>query len=192
MSLGELVAPSVLATLALVDAGFSGFRDAAGRNPRIRKEGYYRRAVRRGLWAGALGCVAVASLVVVLVARAPMPAETFAALSSAAEALVWSLGVFATAVLLALGVWLAAEPDLRALASVIILGPFTLIRPWWIAVSCVWAAASTASAEVAVAALGAAAAQLAIEPWLARGWRSGMPRALAGQVRPRAVRSPPR
>ena len=184
MSLGATVAPILLlATLALVDAGFSGFRDAAGRNPRIRKQGYFRRAVRRGLRCGVVSCAAVVVLVMALVARAPAPADAFVTLSQTAESLVWSFGVYATLVLLALGVWLAAEPDLRALASVIILGPFTLIRPWWIAMTCLWAAASAASVEAAIAALGAAVAQLAIEPWLERGWRSGMPSDLVGQPR---------
>lgn len=180
MSLGDVIAPILLATLAVVDAGFSGFRDAAGRNPRIRKQPYFRRAVRRGLQGGAVACAAVATLVLLLLARAPAPAETLAALSQAAGALVVSFGVYATCVLLALGVWLAAEPDLRTLASVLILGPFTLIRPWWIGATCLWTAAHAVTIEVAIAALGAAAAQLAIEPWLARGWRSGMPPALIG------------
>jgi hypothetical protein len=183
VSLEAAVAPILLATLALVDAGFSGFRDAAGRNPRIRKQGYFRRAVRRGLRCGLVSCGVVAALVVVLIARAPAPAEAFLTVSQAATSLVWSFGVYATLVLLALGVWLAAEPDLRALASVIILGPFTLIRPWWIATTCLWAAAAATTVEAAIAAIGAAVAQLLIEPWLARGWRAGMPRALVGPPR---------
>lgn len=183
MILEAAFAPILLATLALVDAGFSGFRDAAGRNPRIRKQGYFRRAVRRGLRCGVVSCGGVAALVVVLLARASAPAEVFLAMSQAAESLVWAFGVYATLVLLALGVWLAAEPDLRVLASVIILGPFTLIRPWWIAATCAWVAASAASVEVVIAASGAAVGQLLIEPWLARGWRAGMPRALVGPPR---------
>lgn len=183
MSVGELIAPIALAVLALVDAAFAGFRDAAGRNPRIRKLGYFRRAVRRGLRAGAVSCAAVALVVVVLVGRAPAPADAYSRIAEAATLWLWPLGVYATLVLLALGVWLAAEPDLRALASVIILGPFTLIRPWWIAASCLWVATATASAEAVIASIAAAAAQLALEPALARGWRAGMPAALVARPR---------
>lgn len=132
-----------------------------------------------------MSCAGVALLAGVLVARAPAPAETFVALSETAEVLVWSFGSYATLVLLALGAWLAAEPDVRTLASVVILGPFTLIRPWWIAATCLWAAASAPSIEGTIAAIGAAAAQLAIEPWLAREWRAGTPRALVEAPRGR-------
>lgn len=183
MSVGEWVAPIALAVLALVDAAFAGFRDAAGRNPRIRKLGYFRRALRRGLRAGAVSCATVAIVVVVLIARARAPAEVYAALAEAATLWLWPLGVYATLVLLALGVWLSAEPDIRVLASVIVLGPFTLVRPWLIAGSCVWVVTASGSVEAVLASIAAAAAQLTIEPWLAHGWRAGMPAALVAHAR---------
>ncbi|MCK6547990.1 hypothetical protein L6R52_19220 [Myxococcota bacterium] len=175
----------LLATLAIVDAGFSGFRDAAGRNPRIRKQGYFRRAVRRGLKLGFVGCGVVGLVAALLVARAHSPSEALAALSVTAEVMVWSFGTYATLVLIALGLWLAAEPDLRTLASVVVLGPFTLIRPWWIVATCAWAAATAPQLEATITALVAALAQLTIEPWLAREWRSGTPAALTEPSRRR-------
>lgn len=55
--------PAVLGLLALVDAGFAGFRAAAGRNARIRKRCYSLLAAHRGFGVGAAGLGLVALLV---------------------------------------------------------------------------------------------------------------------------------
>ena len=41
--------PLVLACLSVLDGGFAGYRDAAGRDGRVFKDQFYRRAVRRGV-----------------------------------------------------------------------------------------------------------------------------------------------
>jgi hypothetical protein len=69
----------------------------------------------------------------------------------------------------------AAEADVRTLASVVILGPFTLVRPYVIcavALIGVWKAPSAVVATLVVAACGL---QLSLEPWMGRGWRRGTP-----------------
>lgn len=167
-------APLALALLAIVDAGFCGYRDAAGRNPRIRKLRYYRRAIRRGMASGVVGCLLVATLLGLLVATRPS-AAVFQDILERAVVLVVGFGVYATLVLTALGAWLAAEADVRTLASVLILGPFTLIRPLWILAGCAIAALGAATWQGAAAAIAAGCVQLAIEPWLGRGWRAGSP-----------------
>jgi hypothetical protein len=164
-------APILLAVLAIVDAGFAGYRDAAGRSPLIRKERYYRRAVRRGLLAGTVVCLIVGAIVGALFATGHSPAVAFDLLHGA-SLLVLSFGVYATLVLLALGVWLVAEADVRTLASVLVLGPFTLIRPVYILGSCVATALVAHTWQGAAAPLAAACAQLALEPWLARKWKA--------------------
>ena len=50
---------AVRALLAVLDAAFSGFRDAAGRDPRVlkRESGYYTRSIARGFLGGLVGVV---------------------------------------------------------------------------------------------------------------------------------------
>lgn len=169
--MSELMPPLLLAVLAIVDAGFSGYRSALGVNPRIRKDAYYRRAIRRGLRVGVLACAVTAALLSALFLGSPS-AELWADLLARATVLVWSFGTYATLVLLGLGVWFIAEADARTLASVLVLGPFTLIRPLWILATCFAAAVGATTWLGAVAPLLAAGTQLAIEPWLARELRS--------------------
>ncbi len=156
--------------LCVTDAAFAGFRDAAGRDARIFKADFYRAAIRRGLMAGLVVSLLVGLGLAVIVASAPDPAARFAELLRCADWLTLVLGSYAAIVLVALGVWAAAEADLRTLASVLVLGPFTLARPWVIVAAAglaVWAAPST---WAAAAVIGACALQLAVEPWLGRRW----------------------
>jgi hypothetical protein len=168
--MSELLPPLLLAVLAIVDAGFSGYRSVQGANPRIRKEAYHRRAIRRGLQVGVLACVGTAALLAALFLGSPS-AAAWNDLLERATVLIWSFGTYATLVLLGIGLWFVAEADLRTLASVVILGPFTLIRPLWILATCLGAAVGATTWLGAVAPLLAAGTQLAIEPWLARELR---------------------
>jgi hypothetical protein len=158
--------------LCVTDAAFAGFRDAAGRDARIFKADFYRAAIRRGLGAGLVVSLLVALGVGGVVAAAPDPAARFAELLVCATWLTVVLGSYATVVLLALGVWAAAEADRRTLASVLVLGPFTLVRPWVIIAAAVLAVRAAPSSWAAVAVVGACALQLAVEPWLGRRWRT--------------------
>ncbi len=185
--------PILLALLSIVDAGFAGYRDAAGRNPLIRKDHYYRIAIRRGLSAGIVVCLIVGMFIAALFATQPTAVVADDLLHGAAL-LVVSFGAYATLVLLALGVWLVAEADLRTLASVLVLGPLTFIRPVCILATCVAAALVARTWQGSAAPLVAACAQLTLEPWLARKWNGlsarsdwppsvGHPRSEGGHLR---------
>jgi len=166
--MSEWIPFGLLWTLAVVDGGFAGFRAAAGRDGRIFKEAYYRAAIRRGLRYG-LAVTALAGAAITVVALAsPSPQARLAELMPGAQVMLAVLGGYATLVLLALGVWATAEADLRTLASVVILGPFTMIRPWVIAGAAAWAAHVAPSDISAAVALGAGAMQLTLEPLLNR------------------------
>lgn len=129
--------PLLLASLAVVDAAFAGFRAAAGRNARIFKLAYYRRSVARGALAG-LALVAVLGLLTVwTLARSPDPAAQYAELVRVGDRMLWVLGSYAALVSLALVVYFVADWDLRSLSTVAILGPFTLLRVWMIALSAI-------------------------------------------------------
>jgi hypothetical protein len=161
--------PLLLCLLAMTDAAFCGFRAAAGRDARIFKNDYFRRAIRRGLAQGFLTSALVAAGIAGMLLLSPAPLERLAELSSTARSMLWVLFPYATLVLAALGVWLAAEADARTLASVLLLGPFTLIRPWVIVAAAVVGALYAPNLAVALAAVGACGLQLTIEPLL--DWR---------------------
>ena len=164
--------PVLLGCLCITDGGFAGFRDAAGRTGHIFKEEYYRRAIRRGLRYGLLAAAVDGVVVGVALLASPSPLLRLDELVVCGEWLLPVLAAYATLVLLALGVWAAAEADVRTLGSVIILGPFTLIRPYVVAVAALlaaWKAPSVAAAAVTALACGV---QLSIEPLLGRVWKT--------------------
>jgi hypothetical protein len=177
--MNELLAPLLLAVLSIVDAGFSGYRSAAGTSALLRKDAFYRRAIRRGLCCGSLVVALVAAILGVLFACDPS-AEAWRDLVSGATFLVWSFGIYATLVLLGLGVWFVAEADLRTLASILVLGPFTLIRPLWILGTCGIVASGATTWLGMLAPLLAASIQLAIEPRLRREYATGGARGARG------------
>ncbi len=155
------------ALLALIDAGFAGFRDAAGRDGRVFKDELYRAAIRRGVRAGAfvmaLASAWMASWVLGAGLRLEALAEAFALPAAIA------LG-YAALMLSALAAWALGEADVRSLASLAVLGPFTLARP---AVIVLMAAAGLARApdlRTGVVLALPCLVQLGVGPWLGRRW----------------------
>ncbi|MFO0760220.1 MAG: hypothetical protein U0359_27310 [Byssovorax sp.] len=171
--MSPLLPLALLFVLGLTDAAFAGFRDAAGRDARIFKAEYNRRGVRRGLRFGLAVSALSSLLAAAVVVSAPSPAARLAELSVSAWWMVAVLAVYATIVLIALGLWAIAEADLRTLASVTVLGPFTLLRPWVIAAAGAVGAWHAPSTPVVIVAIGASLFQLSIERWMGLGWRGG-------------------
>jgi hypothetical protein len=164
-----------LLVLALTDAGFCGYRDAAGRNPLVRKAGFYRHALRRGLRFGFANAGLATALLVVLLLASSHPGMLWADCAAAGTNLLFVVVPYATIVLVALGAWTAAEQDVRTLASVALLGPLSLLRPVVIVGGAVVAIASRPTAPVATLAVATALLQLSTGPLLARTWRGRDP-----------------
>jgi heme/copper-type cytochrome/quinol oxidase subunit 1 len=162
--------PTVLASIAVLDAVLAGFRAATGRNGRIRKRGYYVIAMRRGLGVGAvlLGCLAL--VLAVVLAIAPDPAIRYTDLTHAGTAMLWVIGPYAVIVVASL-VGYAVLPRRPATFIILLgLGPLTLIRPWVTVAACltaVWKAPNPLTAGCVVL---AAASVLAVEPWVHHRW----------------------
>ena len=117
-----------LCGLFLLDAGFIGFRDAAGREGRIFKwQGYYQRAVLRGVTAGLLALGGVGAVAAVALFLGPV--NTLETWEQALQPMLAVYSAYTLAVLSALSLWLVPLVEFRTLASVLVLGPFTLIRP---------------------------------------------------------------
>lgn len=175
---------ALLLGLSLTDAVFAGYRAGAGRNPRIHKLDYTILSCWAGLFAGLAAAVfaALGALAYAVAGSGPFTADTIAQLDAAARPLVHAYAVFATVLLLVVLFWTYPRRRTRELAVVLILGPCTLLRPYWIIGGALWALAGL---ELALAALIAlvAALQLGIEPllnlWHARAQRLRLQQLLA-------------
>jgi len=127
------VTPSLLALLAIVDAAFAGFRAGAGRNARIFKRAYYARSMLIGTLFGVMLVTVLGGVTLLLLAASADPAQQYAELVAVGSRMLWVFVPYAVLVLSALALYLFSDHDLRAFATVAILGPFTLLRPWVIA-----------------------------------------------------------
>ena len=159
---------AALATLVFFDALLAGFRAAAGRDGRIAKRDYYRRAVARGAAAAVLIVGAHAVFVAVLVASAPDAAGAWRDLLRAGRDCVVIFGVFAVLATVAIAFWFAPSRELRLVPTLLVLGPLTLVRPLVIVSGLTFAAVRNPTTRVLIAALAAAATMLALEHVLGR------------------------
>jgi hypothetical protein len=171
-----IVTVTSLATLVFFDALLAGFRAAAGRDGRIAKAAYYRRALSRGMVAAFLILAGHATLAALLVATAPDPAATWQDLLRAGRDCVVIFGAFATLTIIAIAFWFAPNRELRLVPTLLVLGPLTLVRPLVIVTGLAFAAIRTPTPRVCAAALAAATTMLALERLLGREhadqWRS--------------------
>lgn len=192
---------ALLLGLCLTDAMFAGYRAGAGRNPRIHKLDYTIVSCWSGLFAG-LGAALLAALgaLAYLAARGPLAAgvtapldgmavldgiasrDGVARLDAAAQPLVQAYAVFASVLLLVMLFWTYPRRRTRELAVVLILGPCTLLRPYWIIGGALWALARVERPLAPLIVL-AAALQLGVEPlldvWQARAQRLRIQQLLA-------------
>jgi hypothetical protein len=160
--------PALLVALALVDGVFAGFRAAAGRDGRIGKRDYYRGAMLCGALGASLVVALSAALSAVLVLTAADPGLIWRELLAMGARLVLVFGAFGALVALALVVYLASRHELRTLATVMILGPCTLARPWLVLGAAVWATALASAWQTAVLTWFSSALVLSLEFWLNR------------------------
>lgn len=162
--------PLALCLIALVDAGFAGFRAATGRNALIRKRVYYQRAARRGLWCGTAGLGLVVLLCAATFALTTDPAARYDELVRAGTRMLQVLTPFA--VLVAASIVAYWVLPMRGSTFVILvgLGPFTLVRPVVVLAAVAWSVAGAADWLVWTVALAAAAVVLAVEPVVHHRW----------------------
>jgi hypothetical protein len=158
----------VLAVLAMFDLMLAGFRSAAGREGRLAKAAYFRAAVARGAWFAFAIVGAHIALAAVLVLTAPSPSTTWLELVAAGAVATYVLGAFATLTLLALLLWLSPIVEYRLLASILVLGPLTLVRPFVILGALLAACFVTHEPRVWIVAASAGTCMLAMEHVLAR------------------------
>ncbi len=158
----------VLAVLAMFDLMLAGFRSAAGREGRIAKDAYFRAAIARGAWFACAIVGAHIALAAILVVTAPSRNASWLELVAAGTVATYVLGAFATLTLLALLLWLSPIVEYRLLASILVLGPLTLVRPFVIIGALVAACVVADEPRVWIVGASAGISMLAAEHVLAR------------------------
>jgi hypothetical protein len=136
-----------LILLALLDAAFAGFRDAAGRNPLLHKSRYYGVAMVKG---GLVGLMAVGVIAASVGAGLMLSQDTASAWSDCQMVglrMAQVFGLYASIAIGALVVYAIPRPEISSLVTVLILGPFTLLRPLVIAAGVTWAFCAAPGSE---------------------------------------------
>jgi hypothetical protein len=166
------VLAAALLFLAVLDGAFAGFRSSAGRTGLIRHRRYDRRAARRG--AG-LACVLLSPAIAIACADAVLRPGHLADYVRAGTAMLAVYGPYALLVLAALACYATLNWQLRYLASAMVLGPLTLLRPGIAILGAALGMARGNDVVTAFAAALSAAAVLAVEPLAGRLWYTRNP-----------------
>lgn len=167
---GTLTVAGALMVIAGLDAMFAGFRASCGRSGLVQHRRADVLASRRGLALGVLLLAPVGAVIVVDVAVRPDRLDHYIAAGRAMLAVYLPYGLV---VLLALAAYATLSWRRRFLASALLLGPLTLVRP--VAALVGAGAAWWAIRDLTIAALSLAAvvAVLAVEPIAGRRWYEG-------------------
>ena len=167
-----MIVALLLALLVLTDCVLCGFRASAGREVRLDKWGLYRASALRGLRDGALVLLMSALLAAALVVGASDPADACEAMVHAGAVSTAIFAAYASAIFAAFAFFFTPIGDFRVLTNVLVFGPFTLARPYVIAVGLVAGVARVRALEsawrVAVLALVAGTAMLFFQRWMDR------------------------
>ena len=121
--------PFLLWLLATLDAGFTGYREAAGRNALLDKRDYYRRAMIRGALFGQLAVLISGVLMLVAVWLSGEPHALIQDFHNFGARMLVVYVPYAVLILLAFALRAIPSVDLRSITSTVVFGPFTLIRP---------------------------------------------------------------
>lgn len=124
--------------LATVDSTFIGYREAAGRSALIDKGAYYRRAMIRGALLGQIPVAIVGLAAAAMLATASQPAKLFDALNLVASRMLMVYVPYAVILIITFLVRAVPSVDIRSITSVLVFGPFTLIRPLIVLAGAIW------------------------------------------------------
>jgi hypothetical protein len=156
-----------LALLALVDGACAGFRSSVGRSGLISHRASDRRAARRGATVAA---ILLTPAIAVTCAAILLDHSRSRLFLRAGEAMLDVYAPYALAVLAALAAYATLGWRKRYLASAVILGPFTLLRPVVVIAGAGLAIGLTRDVAVTITAIFAILGVLAVEPVADRLW----------------------
>ena len=124
--------------LATVDSTFIGYREAAGRSALIEKRIYFRRAMIRGAVAGQIAVAIVGVVAVGMLAATPQPARLFDTFEQVAARMLMVYVPYALILTITFLIRAIPSVDIRSITSVLVFGPFTLIRPLVVLAGAIW------------------------------------------------------
>jgi hypothetical protein len=124
--------------LATVDSAFIGYREAAGRSALIDKRDYYRHALFRGALLGQIAVAIAGAVAVGMLATAPQPARLFDSFEQVATRMLMIYVPYALILTITFFVRAIPSVDIRSITSVLVFGPFTLIRPLVVLAGAIW------------------------------------------------------
>jgi hypothetical protein len=124
--------------LATVDSAFIGYREAAGRNALINKKAYFRHALIRGALFGQLAVLIVGVITAVALVSSSDAAALFSKMELVGARMLTVYVPYAVILLLTFGIRALPSVDIRSITSVLIFGPFTLIRPLIVVADTIW------------------------------------------------------
>ena len=124
--------------LATLDSAAIGYRDAAGRNALIEKRDYYRWAMIRGALFGQVAVAIVGVVVVVMLVLSPQPASLYASFEQVSKRMLIVYVPYALILIITFSIRAIPSVDVRSITSVLVFGPFTLIRPLVVLAGAVW------------------------------------------------------
>ena len=163
---------ATLFILAILDGAFAGFRSSAGRTGLISHRQSDYQAARRG--AG-LACVLLAPVITIVSADVLAHPARLDGYARAGTVMLAVYGPYALLALIALACYAILDWRLKYLASALILGPFTLLRPGIAILGAALAMALSNDPVVAIAAGLSVIAVLAVEPLADRLWYARNP-----------------
>ena len=136
--------------LATVDSTFIGYREAAGRSALIEKRAYFRRAMMRGAIAGQVAVAIAGGAAVAMLAASPQPARLFETFEQVASRMVMVYLPYALILTITFLVRAIPSVDIRSITSVLVFGPFTLIRPLVVLAGAIWGLLAAPTIPVAL------------------------------------------
>lgn len=172
--LHESYPAALLYLMATLDSALVGFRVASGRNLHIRKRQYFRQSIRQSFIAGQCLLLLSVGAVSAVLALAPEPEVLWHDFLDTARGMLLVYAPYSVLVVLALALYLIPKTDSRSLATVVVLGPFTMLRPYvfLLGLAACWFGGDSISPRL-LASFGVAL-QLSLEPLLE--WRRGSSR----------------
>jgi hypothetical protein len=124
--------------LATIDSAFIGYREAAGRSALIDKRDYYRHALVRGALLGQIAVAIAGAVALGMLATSPQPARLFDSFEQVATRMLMVYVPYSLVLAITFFVRAIPSVDIRSITSVLVFGPFTLIRPLVVLAGAIW------------------------------------------------------
>lgn len=152
--------PCLMVSLVLLDCALAGIRAGYGRDGRIHKNDLSLRCALRGLLLGAFICAALGIFTGVVVTRSAHGADIYQSLLSIGVRMQIVFVGFSLVVLPSVALFSVCRHEYRTLATVAILGPLTIARPFVIIGATAWGLTASRHVEATLLTVVASTAVL--------------------------------